>query len=53
MLLKFLSDHIVRSQDCQVRVRWTEDTVIVFDVSRWLTRSYLEQTDHYDPNIQD
>ena len=32
-LLRFLYDHITYSQDCQVRVQWTDDTVVVFDVS--------------------
>ena len=32
-LLRFLFEHLAYSQDCQVRVQWTEDTVVVFDVS--------------------
>ncbi|KAM0800798.1 hypothetical protein BDR22DRAFT_907877 [Usnea florida] len=30
-LLKFLFDHLTNSQDCQVRVQWTDDTVVIFD----------------------
>ncbi|KAL9063753.1 MAG: hypothetical protein Q9161_009303 [Pseudevernia consocians] len=30
-LLKFLFEHLAYSQDCQVRVQWTEDTVVIFD----------------------
>ena len=33
-LLKFLFEHIAYSQDCQVRVRWTEETVVIFDVCK-------------------
>ncbi len=32
-LLKFLFEHLTYSQDCQVRPQWTEDTVVIFDVS--------------------
>ncbi len=31
-LLKFLYDHVAYSQDIQVRVRWDETTVVIFDV---------------------
>ncbi len=33
-LLKFLFEHLTYSQDCQVRPQWTEDTVVIFDVSK-------------------
>ena len=33
-LLKFLFDHLTNSQDCQLRVQWTDDTVVIFDVSK-------------------
>lgn len=36
-LLKFLFDHVALSQDCQVRVRWSEGAVVVFDVRVRLT----------------
>ena len=32
LLLNFLYSHIASSQDCQVRVRWSEGAVVVFDV---------------------
>ena len=32
-LLRFLFEHLAYSQDCQARVQWTEDTVVIFDVS--------------------
>jgi sulfonate dioxygenase len=34
-LLKFLYDHIALSQDIQCRMRWKENTVVVWDNREW------------------
>lgn len=39
MLVRFLYDLIATSQDCQVRVRWTEGTEIILDVSEMLVNA--------------
>lgn len=31
-VLKFLFEHLAYSQDCQVRIQWTEDTVVILGV---------------------
>lgn len=40
-LLKFLYDHIAYGADFQVRVRWSEKAVVVWDVSNKILANYF------------